>query len=130
VFIAYSEAADACFVSRDLGDSWQPCPGAAQGGSSYVHDGKQWVAAQSGHYATSPDALSWTSHTAQNLPQELLFDGASWYGRSGGRFVRAAALDSFAVVAPNESDFRALVVGRVISAQASATTAAACVDNR
>jgi photosystem II stability/assembly factor-like uncharacterized protein len=129
-FIAYSAASDACFLSRDNGDNWQDCPSAAQSGSSYVFDGKRWVAAQSGKYATSPDGLSWTARPVQTMPQELLFDGTTWYGRSAGRFFRAQSLDSFSMVAADESDFRGLALGKVIAGQAAASNVPACIDMR
>lgn len=130
VFVAYSETGDACFVSHDLGDSWQPCARAAQGGTSYVFDGERWIAALSDSYAVSMDALAWSVHPAQGFPHELLFDGTTWFGRSGSRYLRGSSLDDLRQVATSVSDFRALVLGRVLAKNLPVSSVAACTDRR
>jgi hypothetical protein len=129
-FVAYSEEQDACFVSTDLGDSWQKCAAAAQGGSAYSFDDQQWIAALGSSYATSPDALSWTKHTAASFPQQVQHDGDTYFGRSGTTFYRAGALDHFSAAGDHVADFRAWTVGKVLSENLAITSPAACSDKR
>jgi len=130
-FIAYSEAGDACFVSDNRGDSWQPCAAEAHGGTAYLFDGKQWIAARGDHYATSMNARDWTTHpAAARMPERLLFDGTTYFGRSKGTVYRASALDAFEVVASQVPDFRAWTLGRVLDRNLPVTGIAACVDRR
>ncbi|HTU60078.1 MAG TPA: hypothetical protein VMF89_16615 [Polyangiales bacterium] len=128
-FIAYSEAGDACFVSDNLGASWQPCATEAQGGTAYLFDGKQWIAAQGDHYATSTNTRDWTKLAAP-MPEQLLFDGTTYFGRSEGTIYRATAPDAFEVVATQVPGFRAWTLGRVLNKNLPITSPAACVDRR
>jgi hypothetical protein len=134
-FVAYSQedvpsAQRACFVSSDAGDAWQACADEVRASLSFVYDGARWVAPVSGGYATSPDAKSWTQHTASNVPSHLLFDGTGWFGRNGTSMYRGASLDAFARVAMNVSDYRGWTIGKVLDANLPVTGVAACVDNR
>jgi hypothetical protein len=129
-FIAYSEEGDACFTSNDLGQTWLPCATAAQGGSAYLFDGRQWVAATSGAYLTSPDANAWTRHPVALMPRRLLFDGTTYFGRSEDTHYRASTLTAFEVVATRVPDFRAWTLGRVLAENLPVLSPAACVDHR
>jgi hypothetical protein len=129
-FIAFQDEPAACFVSTDLGDSWQPCAAAAEGGTSYVHDGKQWLAALDRAYATSPDAVHWTRHEVSTMPRHLLFDGTRYYGRSGEAVYRGATLDTLELATQRAADFRAWTLGHVLSASAAGAGPAACRDLR
>lgn len=129
-FIAYSEEGSACFVSLDKGASWQPCAAAAVGGTSFLFDGENWVAALSKAYATSPDALDWTRHTVTSMPRRILFDGTNYFGRTDSTVYRASSLDALQSVAMNVEDFRAWTLGRVLSENLPVTSPAACSDNR
>ena len=133
-FVAYSGSADACFVSADLGESWQPCASAAQGGSAYLFDGERWVAALSDAFATSPDAQTWTFHPAAVVPRELLFDhngdSSQWFGRSGSNLYRGGTLDDMVRVASDVSDFRAWTLGSVLTKNLPVLDPPACQDQR
>jgi hypothetical protein len=129
-YFAYSEAGDACFVSRDFGKSWEACPTAAQGGSAYLFDGKQWIALQGDHYAISYNTYDWTRHEAQRLPKQLRLEGTTYFGRSEGTFYRGSTLDALEVVAQQIPDFRGWTLGRVLGKNLPVTSPAACVDRR
>ncbi|HET8937806.1 MAG TPA: hypothetical protein VFN67_30385 [Polyangiales bacterium] len=129
-FVAYSEEGTACFVSSDKGDSWQPCASAAEGGTSFLFDGENWVAALSKAYATSPNALEWTRHTVTSMPKHLLFDGSTYFGRSDSSSYRGDTLDALQRIAMNVEDFRAWTLGRVLAENLPVTTPAACTDKR
>jgi hypothetical protein len=116
----------ACFVSSNLGDDWQACDASVKSNVSFVHDGTRWVTSANGGYATSTDAKTWTSHTASNVPSQLLFDGKTWFGRTGGTVYRGATLDSFASVATKVSDFRAWTLGAVLATNLPVMGVAAC----
>ncbi|HET6338290.1 MAG TPA: hypothetical protein VFG30_33940 [Polyangiales bacterium] len=120
----------ACFLSSDAGDTWEVCAASVKSNTSFVHDGAQWVTPANGGYATSPDGKTWTTHTASNVPSMLLFDGKTWFGRSGGTIYRGAALDSFAKVGMNVSEFRGWAIGPVLDKNLPVTGVSACVDNR
>ena len=117
-FVAFSRAETAaeraCFVSGDQGDTWMPCAALVKSSMSFMHDGQQWVAPVMGGYATSSDANTWTMHSASNVPSDLLFDGTTWFGRSGSSVYRGASLDSFARVATNVPSYRSWIIGRGI----------------
>jgi len=130
-FIAYSEAGDACFVSDNLGSSWQPCAAEAQGGTAYLFDGKQWVVAQGDHYATSSNTRDWTKQpAAARMPEQLLFDGTTYFGRSEGTIYHASKPDAFEVAATKVPSFRAWTLGRVLDKNLPITSPAACADRR
>lgn len=135
-FVAFgtSEVASerACFVSSDVGDTWQPCAASVKQSRSFVHDGQQWVTAASGGYATSPDAKTWTMHAAQTFPEQLLFERVSgiWYGRRSTSTYRGESLDSFARVAMNVEEYRSWTIGRVLASNLPITSPAACTDQR
>ena len=97
---------------------------------SFIHDGTGWVTPASGGYATSPDAKTWTSHSASNVPSRLLFDGKTWFGRSGGTIYRGATLDTFASVATKISDFRGWTLGAVLDKNVPVKDVPVCTDKR
>jgi hypothetical protein len=129
-FIAFSSSGGACFVSSDLGDSWEACAASVKSSQSFIHDGTGWVTPASGGYATSPDAKTWTSHSASNVPSRLLFDGKIWFGRSGGTIYRGATLDTFASVATKISDFRGWTLGAVFDKNVPVKDVPVCTDKR
>lgn len=132
-FIAFAPAdvdARACFVSTNAGDTWEACAASVKSNLSFVYDGSQWVTPASGGYATSPDGKTWTTHTASNVPTLLLFDGKTWFGRSGGTIYRGATLDSFAKVGMNVPEFRGWAIGQVLDKNLPVTGVPACEDNR
>lgn len=120
----------ACFVSVNAGDSWEPCAATVKASTSFVHDGKQWVTPTTAGYATSLDGKAWTMHSASNIPAQLLFDGTTWFGRTGGTVYRGATLDGFAKVAMSVSEFRAWTIGPVLDKNLPVSGVAACKDNR
>jgi hypothetical protein len=131
-FIAYSWAETtsdrACFISSDMGDSWSACDAMVKSSHSFVFDGARWVASVSGGYATSADGKAWTQHSASNVPSMLLFDGDTWFGRSGGNVSRGATLDSFMRAGSGVPDFRAWTIGKVLPSTTPAGSA--CMDDR
>lgn len=130
-FIAYSEAGDACFVSDNLGSSWQPCAAEAEGGTAYLFDGKQWIVAQGDHYATSANTRDWSRQPATaRMPEQLLFDGTTYFGRSEATIYRATKPDAFEAVAMQVPSFRAWTLGRVLDKNLPVTSPAACTDRR
>jgi hypothetical protein len=134
-FIAFAttdvgSSSRACFLSTDAGDTWEPCAASVKANTSFVYDGAQWVTPANGGYATSPDGKAWTTHTASNVPAMLLFDGKTWFGRSGGTIYRGATLDTFAKVGMNVSEFRGWAIGQVLDKNLPVTGVPACVDNR
>lgn len=120
----------ACFVSANAGDDWTPCAASIKSNTSFVHDGARWVTPASGGYATSTDGASWTIHTASNVPTMLLFDGTTWFGRSGGTIYRGTSPDDFTKVAMNVSEFRGWAIGSVLEENLPITGVPACQDNR
>jgi hypothetical protein len=120
----------ACFVSSDLGDNWEACAASVKSNVSFVHDGTQWITPASGGYASSTDGKTWTMHTASNVPTMLLFDGKTWFGRSGGTIYSGSTPDSFAKVAMNIAEFRGWVIGQVFDKNVPVMNVPACQDNR
>jgi hypothetical protein len=134
-FIAYSTqdvtaGQRACFISTNLGDSWEACTASVKSNLSFVHDGTRWVTTASGGYATSTDGKNWTMHTASNVPSSLLYDGKQWFGRSGGNIYRGQTLDGFAKVATGISEYRGWTIGLVLDKNLPVTGSAACMDKR
>lgn len=131
-FIAYSWSETtsnrSCFISTDKGDTWSACDAMVKASASFVFDGTQWVTAVSGGYATSPDAKTWTKHSASNVPGDLLFDGEVWFGRGGSNVSRGDSLDSFVHAGTGVPDFRAWTIGKVLPSTTPAGSV--CVDNR
>jgi hypothetical protein len=127
-FVASGERA--CFVSANLGDSWEPCAASVKSNISFVHDGTRWVTPASGGYATSTDGKTWMTHAASNVPSMLLFDGMQWFGRNGGTIYRGETPDAFAKVAMNVSEFRGWTIGQVLDANLPVASVPECHDNR
>jgi hypothetical protein len=120
-----------CFVGKSSGDSWSACaPRHVADATSFAHDGTQWVAAIAGGYATSTDAVTWTEHTAANVPGLLLFDSQRWLGRQGTEVWQGTSLDTWQRVATNVPDFRAWTAARVLDRNLPVTSPPACQDKR
>jgi hypothetical protein len=124
-----SQIEQACFVSTDKGDHWKACAASVAASNSFVHDGTRWVTRAAGGYATSTDGAAWTMHAASGVPDELLFDGTTWFGRSGTTYSMGASLDSWKTI-PNVKvpDFRSWTIGRVLDANLPVSGVAACTD--
>jgi hypothetical protein len=126
---ATKKTEQACFASKDLGDHWQACDASVASSSSFVHDGARWVTRAGSGYATSTDGIAWTMHTASGVPSELLFDGKTWFGRSGTTLSRGETPDTFKVVAGTKaSDFRSWTVGIVLDSNLPVMGVPECSD--
>jgi hypothetical protein len=124
-----SQMEQSCFASSDKGDHWNPCAASVAKSSSFVYDGARWVTRTSGGYATSSDAVSWTEHSASGVPDELLFDGTTWFGRSGTTLSMGGSPDTFKTIANVKvPDFRSWTIGRVLDSNLPVTGVAACTD--
>ena len=120
----------ACFVSTEDGDGFQPCAAAVAQSDSFVHDGARWIAPVPGGYASSDDAVVWTTHTVADFPGDLLFEGTRFYGRRGNEAFTATALDDWQLIASDVDGVRAWTVGRVRDVNLPVVNVAACQDNR
>jgi hypothetical protein len=130
-FIAWASADSqtrVCYVSSDLGDHWNACPALIASSLSFVHDGARWVARVASGYATSSDAITWTMHTASNVPSELLFDGKTWFGASGTTLYRGANLDAFQATSVKVPSYRGWTAGLVLDSNLPVTGVPACTD--
>jgi hypothetical protein len=118
-----------CFVSADKGDHWQACDASVATSNSFVHDGTRWVTRAGSGYATSTDGVSWVAHAASGVPSELLFDGKTWFGRSGTTFSRGDSPDAFKVLTGTKaSDFRSWTIGLVLDSSLPVMGVPACTD--
>jgi hypothetical protein len=124
-----SKTEQSCFVSVDKGDHWQPCDASVANSASFVHDGTRWITRAGSGYAASSDGLTWTMHTASNVPSELLFDGKTWFGRTGSTLARGESPDTFKVVAGTKAtDYRSWTVGIVLDSNLPVMGVPACTN--
>jgi len=124
-----SKTEQACFVSADKGDHWQACDASVANSSSFVHDGARWVTRSGNGYATSTDGIAWTTHAASGVPSELLYDGKTWFGRSGTTLSRGETPDAFKVMAGTKaSDFRSWTIGIVLDSNLPVVGVPECTD--
>jgi hypothetical protein len=69
-------------------------------------------------------------HTASGVPSELLFDGKTWFGRSGATLSRGDSPDTFKAITGTQvaADFRSWTIGIVLDSNLPVTGVPACTD--
>jgi hypothetical protein len=120
----------ACFVSVDLGVSYEVCDAVVADSDSFVFDGTRWVTQVAGGFAESMDGTTWTRTDVAGVPGDLLHDGARFYGRNGGEVSAADDPNSWQVLEPDVPGFRSWTVGRVYDENLPVQGVAPCADNR
>jgi hypothetical protein len=124
-----SKTEQSCFVSPDKGDHWQACDASVATSASFVHDGTRWIARAGNGYASSTDGVAWTQHAASGVPSELLFDGKTFYGRSGTTLSRGDTPETFKVMSGTKaSDFRGWTIGIVLDENVPVMGVPECMD--